>query len=207
MDHDDRARPVSGEIMSGGAPQGSGPWPQGDVDDAHYETVSPRARGGGAQPRFSTAEPAATGMDFLKTAAATGRGRQRGGPLFWMVSAVLVALAFWFSGGHAFFTGGAPTAPRTLPLHIADVASRVETHGGRDVLYVDGSAENRGGRALALPPIEIAVTANDGGITRYRLESRGTEVEPGGRHAFSSRLEAPDSGVRTVAVAFAEEER
>jgi hypothetical protein len=210
MDHDDRARPVSGEIMSGDAARASGAWPQGakDADDAQYETLSPQRAEDAAPARFATADAGATGMDFLKTGASAARGKRHGGPLFWAFGAFLVALAFWVSGGHAFFTGGqpAPAAAKTS-LHIAGVESRVEAHDGRDVLFVDGSAENRGGRALALPPIEIAVTANDGGVTRYRLASRGTELKPGGRYAFSSRLEAPGSGVRTVAVAFAEDER
>jgi len=214
MDHDDRARPVSGEIMSGGivpGASGSGARPHrsGDAADAQYETLSPRRDEAGSPPRFAGASATVTGMDFLKEgAAAAERGARRGGPLFWAFGLFLVALAFWVSGGHAFVAGGAPgpAAPKT-PLHIADVASRVEAHGGRDVLYVDGSAENRGGHALALPPIEIAVTANDGAVTRYRLGSRGTDLKPGDRYAFSSRLEAPGSGVRTVSVAFAEDER
>lgn len=209
---DDRARPVSGEIMSGGPARGSGARPQGaeDADDAHYETLPSRPDEDGAHARFATADAAATGMDFLKEkAVAAERGARRGGPFFWAFGLFLIALAFWVSGGHALVArGGAPepAAPAT-PLHIADVASRVETHGGRAVLFVDGRAENRGGEALALPPIEIAVTANDGAVTRYHLGTRGTELKPGGRYAFSSRLEAPGSGVRTVSVAFAEDRR
>src|SRR5690606_11426388 len=116
--------------------------------------------------------------------------------------------AFWVSGGHALLTSGpAPGIAAKTPLAIADVKSRIETHGGRAVLFVEGRAANDGGATLALPPIEIAVTANDGGVARYRLAATDTELKPGDRYSFSSRLDAPASGVRTVAVAFQEDER
>lgn len=206
MDHDDRARPVSGEIMSGGPARGTKPHePRDDVADAQYETLP--SAGGDAPARFAESGAAPTGMDFLKTGAAAERGARRGGPLFWLFGLALVALAFWIAGGHALLGEGGLPAPAAAkaPLHIADVASRVETHGGRGVLFVTGRAENGGREALALPPIEIAVTANDGGVTRYRLGTGGTELKPGDRYSFSSRLEAPGSGVKTVSVAFEED--
>lgn len=210
-DHDDKARPVSGEIMSGAPARTPAPL-AGDVSDAQYETVS--VAGGEPAPRFDRApapeKGAAAGMDFLKAGAA-GTGRGRGGPLFWACGLLLVALAFWISGGHALVGRGAPgpaaQAPAGSALHIAGVTSRIEAHDGRSVLFVEGRAENRGGAALALPGIGIAVTANDGAVTRYHLATRGTELKPGDRYSFSSRLEAPDSGVRTVSVAFQEDER
>lgn len=208
MDHDDRARPVSGEIMSGGPARDTAPRAApgaGDVSDAQYETLAPS--NGTAQDRFAGATVPSSGMDFLKTGAASERGRRHGGPLFWLFGLALVALAFWIAGGHALLGEGGLPAPAAAkaPLHIADVASRVETHGGRGVLFVTGRAENGGREALALPPIEIAVTANDGGVTRYRLGTGGTELKPGDRYSFSSRLEAPGSGVKTVSVAFEED--
>jgi hypothetical protein len=51
------------------------------------------------------------------------------------------------------------------------------------------------------------VTANDGAVTRYRLGAGATELKPGDRYSFSSRLEAPGSGVKTVSVAFQEDAR
>ena len=211
MDHDDRARPVSGEIMSGGPARQPRPHANGDIADAQYETVAP-AHGEAPPARFAGKAAAVSGMDFLKTRAmAAERGARRGGPLFWAFALFLVALAFWISGGHALIGRGEPAAPQPVaaqgPLHIADVTSRVETRDGRAILFVDGRAENRGLQALALPPIEIAVTANDGAVTRYRLGTQGTELKPGGLYSFSSRLEAPAGGVRTVFVAFQEGER
>ncbi len=209
-----RARPVSGEIMSEGAARVAGPRKEGprmgagrggDVSDAQYETVPPT--GSGAPARFADAGVPAAGMEFLKSRAAEAKGGTRpGGVFFWVFGLVAVALAFWFSGGHALVVrdGQAPAAAAGGPLHIADVQSRVERRDGRSVLFVDGRAENRGGAALKLPPIEIAVTANEGGVTRYRLATRDTELKPGDRYSFSSRLEAPESGVKTVSVAFEE---
>ena len=208
MDDDDKPRPVSGEIMSGPPALARAMRADGDVTDAQYETLPARA---GAAPARFDANPAAAGMDFLKTGAPTAprSGPRRGGVAFWGAGLVLVALAFWVSGGHALVSRGAPSqaAGAKPPLSIADVRSRVETRDGRAVLYVDGRAANAGGGTLALPPIEIAVTANDGGVARYLLAAADTQLKPGDRYSFSSRLEAPASGVRTVSVAFLEDER
>ena len=55
-----------------------------------------------------------------------------------------------------------------------------------------------------LPPLEIRVTGNDGRTTRYTLGTSGRPLAPGERFAFSSRLEVPKNGVKTVSVTFAE---
>ena len=76
--------------------------------------------------------------------------RSRGGPVFWIVGLGLAAGAFWVSGGHALvrqapFAGqAAPAQSIVNALHIVDVTSRVEDHGGRPVLFVDGEAVNDG---------------------------------------------------------------
>ena len=208
MNDDDRARPVSGEIMAGGPPQEQA-GRRADFTDAEYETVEAAPRG--ASARLSEPEPApdpAAGMDFLRSGAlAADTGSGRGGPLFWIAGLALVALAFWVSGGHALVRQQvAALAPAEMraPLRIADVKSRVERHNGRDVLFVDGRAENHGTAALRLPPIGITVNAVEGHATRYQLVTSGTELAPGGRYSFSSRLEAPSGGVKSVSVTFEE---
>ena len=208
MVYDDRARPVSGEIMSAAKTHGATARPRGaeDACDAQFETVSLSCAG---QPAARTASPTTIipieGMNFLTQGAAAAKRNGRGGPVFWSAGLLAVALAFWVSGGHALVADmSGPPSVRT-PLQIAAVTSRVEASGGRDVLFVDGRAENRGDRALALPPIEIAVTGHKGDVTRYQLGSRRTELQPGDHYAFSSRLNPPDGGVRTVSVAFTEE--
>lgn len=204
MNERDKARPVSGEIMTGGQKH-SDVARSADVSDAEYEVV--HTREDARQARFE--QPAsATGMDFLKpdaTEVAVAQARN-GGPLFWATGLTLVILAFWISGGHALVRHSALFAPAEAlqPLRIAEVKSRVERHNGRDVLFVDGRAENAGRSARSLPPIEIAVTATDGQTTRYFLGTNGDELQPGGRYSFSSRLEAPRNGVKSVSVTFQE---
>ena len=55
-----------------------------------------------------------------------------------------------------------------------------------------------------LPSLGIAVTGNDGRITRYRLGTSGRPIAPGETFAFSSRLDVPKNGVKTVSVTFGE---
>ena len=98
-------------------------------------------------------------------------GPVRGGPVFWVVGLGLAAGAFWVSGGHAlvrqapFATEAEPAQPIVNPLHIVDVTSRVEEHGGRPILFVEGKAVNEDRTARTLPRLEIDVTANDGAMS------------------------------------------
>lgn len=208
MNEDDKARPVSGEIMTGEAIR-SGTVRKDDVTDAEYETVDGPAN---ASPRGFEPVAPATGMDFLKADIAAEldepRGRQ-GGPLFWSFGLTLVILAFWISGGHALVRNVVLPAPseRLQPLRIGEVKSRIENRGGRDVLFIDGLAENHGRGVSRLPPIEIMVTDNNGAVTRYFLGTNGAELQPGDRYSFSSRLEAPRYGVKSVSVSFREGNR
>ncbi|MEO4000644.1 hypothetical protein [Mesorhizobium sp. CAU 1732] len=205
-DHD-KARPVSGEIMTDPQARRDNAQPT-DFSEAEYETLDPRSALQPAQQ--STATPPAVGMDTLRFAAAAeiDDGRQ-GGPLFWGFSLTLVALAFWVSGGHALMRQAVIGVPSQMaqPLRIAEVKSRIELQGGREILFVEGQAQNHSDQELPLPPIEISVIATDGETTRYFLGTRGTELKPGGRYAFSSRLEPPTNGVKTVAVNFQEDIR
>ena len=209
MNDDDTPRPVSGEIMAGPGANSPARRAVPEIADAVFETIAP-ARD--ATPvRFPDAQPA-TGMEYLKAGVAAVEARSRhGGPLFWTCGLALVALAFWVSGGHALVRQQAAAIPSAETareaLRIGTVTSRVERHGSRDVLFVDGSAENRGSDTRILPPFEIVVTATDGGITNYFLGTNDASLAPGGRYSFSSRLEAPRNGVKSVSVTFRETQR
>jgi hypothetical protein len=125
--------------------------------------------------------------------------------LFWSAGIAVALAAFWVSGGHALVRPLlAATAAGTPALEIVDVASRVDASGERPVLLVDGEAGNAGATATALPPLEIRVTGEDGGVTSYRLGTAGRNLAPGERFAFSSRFDVPREGVAAVAVSFAE---
>lgn len=207
-------RPVSGEIVADGIVRPAEPVrATEDVLDAEFETVgqpAPAAPKAAAAPPInaigSTAAPTA-GLDMLAAVEAGPAQRfARGGPLFWVFGIALALAAFWVSGGHAlvrsspFFEAEEPAAA----LRVSAVTSRVDASGVHPLLFVDGEAVNDGSLAEPLPPIEIAVTANDGTVTRYRLGTSDRPLPPGERFAFSSRLQVPKNGVKTVAVTFAE---
>lgn len=210
-----KARPVSGEIMTvvaeAAAVGHAGLAGTPDIIDADYEVLSAAARPGPAVqpvPRV-VAMPPAGGMDMLrKPEGAHPRSRAtRGGPAFWIAGVGVAAAAFWVSGGDSlvrrmplFATGGQGEVAFTL----SGINSRVDVSGAKPLLFVDGEAANDGTGASTLPPLEIRVTGKDGRITRYTLGTAGHALAPGERFAFSSRLEVPKNGVRTVSVAFAE---
>jgi hypothetical protein len=222
----DRSRPraVSGEIMtdpSDGAAGRASPKVDvaGDVIDAEYislPSAPPRAESealGNSKspepiPSIGSAAAPSVGMDMLRRPEpeATSRKPARGSPLFWAVGIGLALAAFWVSGGHALVRG-APFAAFEAPpsaLRISGVTSRVDASSANAILLVDGEAANDGHAVEHLPALEIAVTGNDGRVTRYRLGTSGRPLTPGETFAFSSRLDVPKNGVKAVSVAFAE---
>lgn len=217
----DEAKPraVSGEIMTDASERAAGARPGGDIIDAEYISLPPEplrddvnAFGSPkspepAPPIGSSAAPAG-GMNMLRrpSAPAEPRNPVRGGPLFWATGIALAVAAFWVSGGHALVRGvslAGIEAPQSA-LRISGVTSRVDASGAKAILFVDGEASNDGQAVEQLPGLEIAVTDNDGRITRYRLGTSGRPLAPGETFAFSSRLDVPKNGVKTVSVAFAE---
>lgn len=182
-----------------------------DVVDAEFETLSvgPAERLLPPRAPIRTAAAPDRGLDTLRKshAANAGHPASRGDPLFWSVGLSLVAAAFWVSGGHALV--GPSILPAwhmspANPLRIAEVTSRVEDRAGRAVLFVDGKALNSGSEARSLPPIEVRVTGNDGRVISYGLDALSDSLAPGDTVSFSSRLEAPKDGVRSVSVRFQE---
>ncbi|TIQ22693.1 MAG: hypothetical protein E5X51_05685 [Mesorhizobium sp.] len=212
---DDRtARPVSGEIMTDTAAN-PGPErivrdPAGDILDADYEVLPRLTAGTGVSlPLLRViTTPSIKGMDMLrKPVAAMERLRaSRGGPIFWIAGLSAAFAAFWISGGHALVRQ-APlllAAQKTgAALTISGVTSRIDASGPKPVLFVGGEAANDGASPSPLPPLEIRVTGNDRRTTRYTLETFNRSLAPGERFGFSSRLDMPRNGVRTVSVTFA----
>lgn len=213
MSDERNARPVSGEMIAATVPQPMA-GPADDVIDAEFETLRP-----GHDDRIVLAAPVVTigtasapsiGLDSLRKNEQAGApaARSRGGPIFWVVGLAMVAGAFWVSGGHALVRQAAPAGETRIqpanPLKIVDVTSRIEDHGGRSVLFVDGKAVNDSQQEQVLPPIGISVSGNDGQVMRYRLGTSQDTLPPGGRVGFSSRLEAPKEGVKSVSVTFQE---
>lgn len=203
MHEQDTPRSVFGEIMTDTPRSARDGEKLRRATDAQFETVEV----GSALPssHFRTHKNV-KGMELLTRRALDETQRRRGGTMFWASGLTLVVLAFWLSGGHELARSKvlAMQEEKSPSLQIADVESRLEHQNGRDILFVNGAAENRGAETRPLPPIEIAVIATDGAVTRYYLGTSETELTPGGRYAFSSRLEPPRNGVKIVAVTFQE---
>lgn len=214
MSDERMARPVSGEIMTDGRHDGADrrrPHAD-DVIDADFETILPgnTQRAEERQPSGAAAGAAQPGMDMLR--AAERSERRNGGPVFWVCGLALVFGAFWVSGGHAIVSRDdsargevASALPFKQPLRIVDVVSRIDRRGDRSFLLVDGAVDNAGDRPALVPSLAITVTGLDGRETHYYLGTDEKALAPGQRFAFSSRLHAPDGGVRTVTVDFRKE--
>jgi hypothetical protein len=192
----DKPRIVSGDFKAGPP----------DVIDADYVRLPSGARAEtfGSASSHRSAAPPRSGMDVLRQSRAKAFRREPGGPLFWTVGAMLVAATFWISGGHALFRDiQLFSLPERETLRIVNVSSRVDASGAKAVLLVDGETLNEGEAVEQLPAIEIAVTGNDGLVTRYRLGTSGRPLSPGETFGFSSRFDAPKNGMKAVSVSFA----
>lgn len=208
-----KARPVSGEIMTAAALRETARRPSAhdadDIVDADYEVVpSPDAVARPHHPRFALQDRAA-GMDMLCHASVMPdlSGRPiRGGPLFWLLGIALAVGAFWASGGHflARQAGWLDARAAGSQISIAGLTSRMEQGAAGPILLVEAEAVNGGSDATVLPPLEIHVTGNEGRTTRYKLGTSGAVLAAGDRFAFSSRLDMPKNGVKTVSVTFRE---
>lgn len=212
MDDPRKPRAVSGEIMTEAVTDGGAPGTGADVIDAEYEVIAPREAARTAAPEAASrqAAPLVAGLQTLRPGAgqpAVRRG-QRAGALFWVTGAVLVFTAFWISGGHAlvkdlpFLTAGR----EAVAIRIASLKSSIRSEGDRALLFVDGDAVNEGGEEHAVPTLSINVLDGRGNTTHYLLGTNGARLVPGQHFAFSSRLIAPNAGVKSVSVSFKEQQ-
>lgn len=210
------ARPVSGEIMSGPPRASGGREPAVDVLDADYVVLKGDTASAAASPAAQATDPPLgtapagkapdlAGMAMLKGPQETvARFGSRGGPFFWTAGLGLVAAAFWVSGGHALVRQGQLFPTPAPALRISQLDSRVDASGSRPLLFVDGEVANDGNAAAPVPTMEIVVTDMSGQTMRYRLGTSARTLRPGEEFAFSSRLDVPKNGVKSVTVGFAE---
>jgi hypothetical protein len=184
------ARLVPGEIMATPPPRRVAP-ERDEVVDAEFETIGLAV----------AAEARAAGKRVAPIAESRERFGRPGGAAFWSAGVVMIACAFWFSGGHTLTDRfGAASASR---LAIGGVKARVDRSGAKPMLAVDGHVRNDGGAGAVVGELSMQVTAEDGSVIRYRLGTTSEELAPGQQYAFSSRLDVPRSGVKAVAVHFA----
>ncbi len=218
MIREPQPRLVTGEILAAdhGRPDVAGPGRSGDFEDAVFETVT----AGAGAPRVSYETPGkasagaprampvdgndAAGLNVLRsTGNDAGSGlvqhfRETGGPLFWGAALVLVASAFWISGGHALLARGGEAARQALV--ISDVRTRLDTSGTPAVVWLDATVENRGARDHRVPVVIVEVEAGDGSSRQFRLSSRADNLAPGARHLFSGRIPDLTNGTDSVSV-------
>ncbi len=211
-------RPVSGEIVTSSAVRGrasaGGMAAAGaDIVEAEYEILGRTDEGVFAAPPSRTVFPPsltsdmpAAGMNVLRRAEGRPPAGEasRSGLAFWLAGMIVVAAAFWASGGHALFDRPSripPVAQAHPVLHVAEVSSRVQTAQGRQWLLVEGEVVNTGGAASGNPPVLVFMVNGKDGKTRRHVLGTGTAgIAPGERLTFASRLEAPLAGVASLSV-------
>lgn len=205
MESESPPRPVKGEILGVPARPNGALRRTGDAIDVSFETVPQGTRPGAIT---GSAAPFDGGMQVLKGAQDISMGPQRAGPAFWTSGLLLVAAAFWFSGGHALFhiDRSGQLVAETAGFEVLGVDTRLERFNGRVMLLVDGAVQNTGMRDAVAPGVVVNVEADNGAVTRYALGLGERLVAPGDTASFSSRLAPPSGGLRRVFVTVGEAE-
>lgn len=199
--------PLSGEIMAGDLPRGTqSQTAAADVVDAEFVTM-PRSPAAHLAFATTVAEipivrpaPPLTGMDLLKDAAVPGNGSRRAGFGFWATGLAAAIAAFWMSGGHTLSRHLPVVRGEAETIRIAGLTSRIADTATGPRLFIDGEVRNTASDGIVSPDLMIDVTARDGLVTRYRMATGAGRMASGEARRFSSRLDAPESGVRTVTV-------
>lgn len=202
-----RTRHFSGEMMTGGLAARWEQAPAADVVDADYVEVTPEL-----PPHVRAERPAAPAaaelaqMEMLRERKAARQPTLagRGGPAFWIAGCAAACAAFWISGGHALVRQAIPLgeAAPAAQLSVADVVSTTTTVDGAPALVVDGTVRNDGKAPGVVPALAIQVVSLGGEASVYRLGTLRTPLAPGAKYSFSSRLDVPKDGVKTVSVSF-----
>lgn len=179
---------------------------QADVVDAEFISIGPVSVADRAVALVPAPSFAALPDDLtmLSRDATPALARASGGPMFWAGGVVVAFAAFWVAGGHTLLDAEATTGDGATGLRIASVISRVDRSGTKPILLVDGKAVNDSGAAVSMPPLQIQIVTAEGGSTLYKLGTAGRSLAGGDIFDFSSRLDLPKDGVRTVFVTFAQ---
>ena len=194
--------PQPGKVMAGEAYAIGQRALHGDIVDAEYETV-PRAASH-AIPPVQPPVSDAPGMDLLRASKAPAVSH-RAGLGFWGAGTLAAFAAFWMSGGHTLSRHLSLAGDAAGAVRVASLQSRVTDTAGGPRLFIDGAVENTASASTPAPDLTIQVTGHDGVVTRYRIATVGETIASGAAWKFSSRIDAPQAGVRSVSVTIAEE--
>lgn len=196
--------PLSGEIMAGDAFAGARRERPQDIVDAEYETLTRAAPN--AVPLVQPPVADKPGMDLLRDSKAPA-GSARGGAGFWGAGMLAAAAAFWMAGGHTLSRYMPFSATDGGTVRVASLVSRIAETAAGPRLFIDGAVENTASASTPAPDLSIQVTGRDGAVTRYRISTVGQTIASGAAWKFSSRIDAPHAGVRSVSVIIAEDKR
>jgi hypothetical protein len=174
-----KARPVSGEIMTGpgaetGRPFGATRNDRHGIMEAEFETLRPVT---GFYGLSGGAANAPEGVGLLRNESRPDH-RERGGFAFWMTGAALIILAFLASGGYILVNGG--------------------RHGP--------SAESRASESFHTASVSLA--DREGQEGSFKPDFLGTSeerVKSQGSFVFSDTLDGPKDEGKSVSSSFSKE--
>lgn len=204
----DRQLPLNGEIV--GAPATASSESAGsridDFIDAEFEEVGTPSRdrdNSEPVPQDAAIAPLSVdGLSLLKRQAGE-RVAEKGSVAFYLAGAAIAFMAFWIAGGYAFFPNllhDPAMNSAGASLSLDDITTSTVTVNGHPIILVKGTIFNGGAETAKSPPVKIVVTTKTGKIVSYQLGSSSWPLAPGESMPFSSRLDAPATGVESVHV-------
>lgn len=178
-----------------------------DVIDADFETIRPGAAAGKMsaaeirieprEPRFQSAPADGAGMAlFSDTAPAPAARDDR--IAFYGFGALLVAFAFWVSGGHAVMTRLTAPAPEIV---LADAQWRIDETGVTPALVVEGVLHNKGALSAPSRGVTVVVARSDGTRIITTVGAGGWRLAPGQDVVVSGRLDMAPLDITRASIA------
>ncbi|RCS22441.1 hypothetical protein DUT91_18770 [Phyllobacterium salinisoli] len=192
------------EIARKRIPETSGFGTDGTVEDAEFWSVVSQDAGLREKPvSLAPILRQPNQLSILKTGTRNHFASDQAGlpgAAYWVLVLLTAFGAFWMTGGHvvAAYLLASQTGPDGMKL--SHINTRIEAHGGREVIFVAATVRNEGLRPDPVPEIAVTVEGRTGAKRDHYLGTRGLTIGPGESLTFSSRLPALEDGVKTVGV-------
>ncbi|WP_407863188.1 hypothetical protein [Phyllobacterium phragmitis] len=175
------------------------------VEDAEFESIAPQGDRARTiplpipvpfKPDQLSILKKGTGSDFAPAQA------RLPGASYWFLVLLAAFGAFWMSGGHVLVRYWQAPGTAAAGMKLSDVSTRVEAHGGSNVIFVTARVSNEGLQPDAVPELTVTLRERTGAERAYYLGTRGQFIAPGESISFSSRLPGLKDRVEAVNVRF-----
>ena len=118
--------------------------------------------------------------------------------VLWAMRGTLVAV--WPSSARLYAAIGMVPAVAAPGLTVLSVHTQTKTEDGHRVLLVEGELSNTGDTMRPLPALHATITQGDTVKAHWTFDADATQLAPGEKVAFHTKLSDPPEGAGSVSV-------